>query len=101
MAIMQIVISPKIREGESISLYVAEVHKILKKAKFPHLLHDMGTLIEGKAGDLYALARKLHELPFKMGVSRVYTTIQIDDRRDKVVHLGDKIQSVRNKMKKR
>ncbi|MCX5912068.1 MAG: thiamine-binding protein [Deltaproteobacteria bacterium] len=47
------------------------------------------------------MARKLHELPFKMGLSRVYTTIQIDDRRDKVVHLGDKIQSVRNKMKKR
>jgi len=101
MAIMQIVISPRIREGESISLYVAEVHKILKKSKFPHLLHDMGTLIEGKAGDLYTLARKLHEIPFKMGTSRVYTTIQIDDRRDKVVHLGDKIQSVRNKMKKK
>jgi uncharacterized protein (TIGR00106 family) len=100
MAIMQIVISPRIREGESISKYVAEVHKFLKKSKFPHQLHDMGTLIEGKAADLYALARKLHEMPFKMGTSRVYTTIQIDDRRDKVVRLGDKIQSVRNKMKK-
>jgi uncharacterized protein (TIGR00106 family) len=99
MAIMQIVISPKIREGESISLYVAEVHKVLKKSKFPYLLHDMGTLIEGDAGELYALARELHEIPFKMGLSRVYTSIQIDDRRDKVVHLGDKIKSVRNKMK--
>lgn len=60
----------------------------------------MGTLIEGKAGDLFTLARRIHEIPFKMGLSRVYTTIQIDDRRDKVVHLGDKTKSVRNKMKK-
>jgi uncharacterized protein YqgV (UPF0045/DUF77 family) len=59
----------------------------------------MGTIVEGKAGDLLALARKLHELPFKMGVKRVYTTIQLDDRRDKKVVLGEKIKSVRSKMR--
>ena len=68
MALMQIVISPRIYQGESISPYVAEIHKYLKKTKFPHTLHDMGTIVEGKAGDLLALARKLHELPFKKGV---------------------------------
>jgi uncharacterized protein (TIGR00106 family) len=99
MALMQIVISPRIYQGESISPYVAEIHKYLKKTKFPHTLHDMGTIVEGKAGELLALARKLHELPFKKGVSRVYTTIQLDDRRDKKVVLGDKIKSVRSKMR--
>ena len=62
-------------------------------------LHDMGTIVEGKAGELLALARKLHEIPFKIGVKRVYTTIQMDDRRDKKVSLGDKVKSVRKKFR--
>jgi len=99
MALMQIVISPRVPEGGSISPYVAEIHKYLKKTKFPHQLHDMGTIVEGKAGDLLALARKLHELPFKKGVKRVNTTIQLDDRRDKKVSLGDKVKSVRKKLR--
>ena len=98
MALMQIVISPRIYEGESLSPYVAEIHKYLKKTKFPHTLHDMGTIVEGRPGDLLALARKLHELPFKKGLKRVYTTIQLDDRRDRKIALGDKVKSVRKKM---
>jgi len=99
MAFMQIVISPKVPEGSGISPYVAEIHKYLKTTQFPHQLHDMGTIVEGKAGDLLALARKLHEIPFKKGVKRVYTTIQMDDRRDKKVSLGDKVKSVRKKLR--
>ena len=96
---MQLMISPKLPEGASISPYVAEIHKFLKKTKFPHQLHDMGTIIEGKVGELLILARKLHELPFKKGIKRVYTIIQIDDRRDKKVSLGEKVKSVRKKMR--
>ena len=99
MAFMQIMISPKLPEGASISPYVAEIHKFLKKTKFPHQLHDMGTIIEGKVGELFTLARKLHELSFKKGIKRVYTIIQIDDRRDKKVSLGEKVKSVRKKMR--
>jgi len=53
----------------------------------------------GKAGDLLVLARKLHELPLKKRVQRVCTTIQLDDRRDKKASLGDKIKSIRGKMR--
>ena len=99
MAIMQIIVMPKVAEGTSVSLYVAEIHKYLKTQKLPHQLHDMGTLIEGKAGELWALAKKLHELPFKKGSKRVYTIIHVDDRRDKKVSLGDKVKSVRKRMR--
>jgi uncharacterized protein YqgV (UPF0045/DUF77 family) len=58
----------------------------------------MGTNVEGKAGELWALAKRLHELPFKMGATRVYTTIHLDDRRDKKVSLGDKVKSVRQRL---
>ena len=99
MAFMQLMISPKLPEGASISPYVAEIHKYLKKTKFPHQLHDMGTIVEGKVGELLTLAGKLHELPFKKGIKRVYTIIQIDDRRDKKVSLGEKVKSVRKNMR--
>ena len=99
MAFMQIMISPRVPQGDSLSPYVAEIHKFLERTKFPHQLHDMGTIVQGKVGDLLALAKKLHELPFKKGAKRVYTIIQIDDRRDKQVSLGDKVKSVRRKMR--
>ncbi len=99
MAFMQIMISPKIPAGSGLSPYVAEIHKFLKTTKFPHQLDDMGTIVEGKVVELLSLARKLHELAFKTGIKRVYTIIQIDDRRDKKVSLGEKVKSVRKKMR--
>ncbi len=101
MALMQIVVMPRGTEGTSVSLYVAAIHKYLKTQKLRHQLHDMGTIVEGKAGELWMLARKLHEMPFKMGTKRVYTIVNIDDRRDKRVSLGDKVKSVRKRMKAR
>ena len=99
MALMQIIIMPRASEGTSVSIYVAEIHKYLKTQKLAHQLHDMGTLVEGKAGELLALARKLHELPFKKGIKRVYTIIHLDDRRDKKVSLGDKVKSVQKRLR--
>ena len=101
MAIMEIVISPRGGKETHISPYVAKIHRYLKTQKLPHQLHDMGTNVEGKAGELWALAKKLHELPFKMGATRVYTTIHLDDRRDKKVSLGDKVKSVRKRLGQR
>ncbi len=99
MAFMQIMISPRVPEGGHLSPYIAEIHKYLAKTKFPHQLHDMGTIIQGNVGELLTLAKKLHELPFMKGTKRVYTVIQIDDRRDKKVALGEKVKSVRRKMR--
>jgi uncharacterized protein YqgV (UPF0045/DUF77 family) len=39
-------------------------------------------------------ARMLHEVPFSKGVSRVLTTIKIDDRRDKKLTMKGKVASV-------
>ncbi len=102
MAIMQIVVMP--RGGDTTrttSFYVAEIHKFLKTQKLRHQLHDMGTLVEGTSAELWALAKKLHEMPFRMGSQRVYTIVNIDDRRDKKISLGDKIKSVQKRMKAR
>ncbi len=101
MAIMQIVVMPRAIEGATGSTYVAMLHNYLKTQKLPYKLHDMGTLVEGKASELWALARKLHELPFRKGVKRVYSIVNIDDRRDRIVSLGDKVKSVQKKLRRR
>jgi uncharacterized protein (TIGR00106 family) len=100
MALMQIIVMPRVSEGASVSVYVAEIHKYLKTQKLRYQLHDMGTIVEGKAGELWALARRIHELPFKKGTQRVYTITHMDDRRDKRVSLGDKVKSVQRRLKK-
>jgi uncharacterized protein (TIGR00106 family) len=100
MALMQIIVMPRVSEGASVSVYVAEIHRYLKTQKLRHQLHDMGTIVEGRAGELWALARKIHELPFKRGIKRVYTITHMDDRRDRKVSLGDKVKSVQKRLKK-
>ncbi|WP_197460516.1 MTH1187 family thiamine-binding protein [Thermodesulfatator autotrophicus] len=55
----------------------------------------MGTIIEGDIEELLKIVREVHEIPFKAGAKRVYTALKIDDRRDKEVHLGDKVEHVK------
>lgn len=98
MALMQIVIMPRVGEGTGLSSFVAEIQKFLETRGMPFHLHDMGTIVEGTAAELWELAAKLHELPFQRGVRRVYTIVNMDDRRDKKVALGDKVAAVRGKI---
>lgn len=83
----------------SVGAYIAEVLKYLENEKIPHELTDMGTLVHGQPATLLRVAAALHELPFKKGVQRVMTHISIDDRRDKEVFLGDKLKSVKARLK--
>jgi uncharacterized protein (TIGR00106 family) len=61
----------------------------------------MGTIIEGSLEDVLAVIRKMHETPFRSGARRVYTTIKLDDRRDRPVQMNDKVQSVQKKLIKK
>ena len=61
-------------------------------------LTDMGTIVEGSSKELLALAAQLSELPFSKGIQRVVTQINLDDRRDKKAALGDKIESVAERL---
>jgi len=57
----------------------------------------MGTIIEGEIGDVMQCVLKMHEIPFGEGVKRVYTTVKIDDRRDKKITIESKVRSVMDK----
>jgi uncharacterized protein (TIGR00106 family) len=79
----------------SASKYIAEIQKRLAaQDRVRYRLHAMGTSLEGSADDVLALVRELHEVPFGMGIERVYTVLKLDDRRDKEQTLEDKVTSV-------
>ncbi|MFH1148787.1 MAG: MTH1187 family thiamine-binding protein [Pseudomonadota bacterium] len=99
MALMEITIIPLGLGTPSIGDYLADIERALDKTEFPYRLTDMGTIVEGPTDQLLALAGRLHALPFDKGVKRVDTRIIIDDRRDKVVHLDDKVKSVEARLR--
>ena len=98
MALMEISIIPLGTGNTSLSRHVASVVKLIKKSGLSYRLSDMGTTIEGEAGELFELAKRLHESPFSHDVKRVYTVIKLDDRRDKQATIGDKVKSVEEKL---
>ena len=98
MALMQLSIIPLGAGSPSVGHFVADIQEALHKEGAAFQLTDMGTIIEGEAHELLALAARLHELPFKKGVQRVVTHIVMDERRDKKVSLGDKVASVEGRL---
>ena len=98
MALMEISVIPLGTGTTSLGEYVVDIIRFLEVEGIPFKMTDMGTIVEGDVSTLLDLARRIHELPFKRGCQRVYTAIKIDDRRDKVVHLDDKISSVRERL---
>ncbi len=98
MALMELSIIPLGTGSTSLGEYVADIKGHLEKKGIPHTLTDMGTIIEGDISALLAIAQELHEIPFKGGAKRVYTNIRIDDRRDKDIHLGEKVKSVEKRL---
>lgn len=98
MALMQITIIPLGTPSASVGDHVAAVERLLTDKGIPHQLGDMGTLIEGEAAELLALAAELHALPFARGCQRVVTQVVLDERRDKKVAIGDKVATVRQRL---
>ena len=98
MAILEISVVPIGIKGPSMSSYVADCIRVLKKEKIHYELTAMGTNIEGNLNDLIKLALKMHKIPFKKGAPRVLTTIKIDDRRDKEATLSSKKRAVQRKL---
>lgn len=97
MALLQLTMIP-MGQGVSVGEYVAEIQNRLQNEKATFHLGDMGTLIEGDITELLKIIGIIYETPFELGAVRVVTNIIIDDRRDKEIHIGEKIQSVKRRM---
>jgi uncharacterized protein (TIGR00106 family) len=94
MAVMDIQVSPRRRDTISVSDAVAEAHRVIEKSGLRHVLHPMGTCIEGPATQLYALAAEIHAALAAMGYERIGVQIKVDDRLDKQQSMSDKVRRV-------
>ena len=54
----------------------------------------MATIVQGPLAKVMTLVQEIHEVPFKMGVNRVLTSVVIDDRRDKTITMESKVKAV-------
>ncbi|WP_414053603.1 MTH1187 family thiamine-binding protein [Macrococcus equi] len=103
MAIIDVVVIPLDGQSISVSKYIAEIQKILEKlkieGKIDYQLTPMSTLIEGELHECLMALEAIHESPFHQGVERVCTNIRIDDRRDKLRKMNEKIDAVKKHLK--
>ncbi|RFU65696.1 MTH1187 family thiamine-binding protein [Peribacillus glennii] len=103
MAIADVAVIPIGTEGPSVSSYVADIQKILKRYEedgtIRYQLTPMNTIIEGELSVVLQVIQEIHESPFSKGIDRVATSIRIDDRRDKPSTMEKKMQSVKERLK--
>ena len=99
MAIVEVSIVPLGTKTPSVSQYVAGAIKILEQEKdIAYELTPMGTIMEGDLDRILAVVRKMHGAVFDEDISRVVTTVKIDDRRDKPLTMKGKLDSVKKKL---
>ena len=79
----------------SLSKYVRAVLEVIKKNKdVTYQVTPMATIVQGPLVKVMALVQEIHEVPFKMGINRVLTSVVIDDRRDKAITMESKVKAV-------
>jgi len=84
--------------GLSVSKYIAECEKIIKKAGLKSMLHAYGTNIEGEWDVVFAAVKKCHERVHEMGAPRISSTLRVGTRTDREQSMDDKIKSVKLKI---
>ena len=95
MALADVTIIPLGTGTPSVSRYVAGAIKTLQRGKdIKYEITPMGTVIEADLDKILAVVMKMHEETFAEGVARVITLIKIDDRRDKELSIGGKVESL-------
>lgn len=98
--VAEISVVPLGTSSPSVSQHVAACLDILKEAQGIHYqLTAMGTIVEGPLERVLEVAKLMHRACFNMGVQRVVTTIKIDERKDKPLTIGGKVEAVLDKVK--
>lgn len=84
--------------GVSVSKYVVECERILKKAGLKTHLHAYGTNIEGEWDKVFAAIKECHEKLHQMGAPRISTSLKIGTRIDREQSMEEKVKSVEDKL---
>jgi uncharacterized protein (TIGR00106 family) len=95
-AIMELTLEPH-GEKHSMSEYLAETQKILKKYPLEVELHANGTNVSGDMGATMKAVEECHNRLHGMGAPRIITTMKVETRTDKEQSLKDRVESVNEK----
>jgi len=87
-----------IGKGVDLASYVAKVVKIIDESGLDYKLNAMGTIVEGESDRIFDLIKKCHNKMLEIS-ERVYTTVKIDERKDKKEKmLEHKVQAVEKEL---
>ena len=86
-----------IGSGESVSEYVAECIKIVRKSGVRYALTPMATVMEGDLVEVMEVILQCHQRVLEMS-DRVITSITIDDRKGVMDAMTQKIRSVEERL---
>ncbi len=84
--------------GVSLSPFIAECQRILKKRGLSTSLHAYGTNIEGPWDEVMAAIKECHEAVHAMGAPRITTTLKLGTRIDREQTMNEKVTSVHDKI---
>ncbi|MEM0006411.1 MAG: MTH1187 family thiamine-binding protein [Ignisphaera sp.] len=83
----------------SLSMYVAEVLKVLEELRVRYMLTPFGTCIEvADFSELASMLDKVCKHLRDLGINRIVIDVAIDVRFDKEISLESKVRSVEEKM---
>lgn len=95
MAIVAVSIAPLGTSEPGVSKYVAAAERVLREdGRVRYRLDPMFTTIEGDLHTIFEIVEKMHEAVFALGAVRVSAVIKVDERRDKLVKMEDKVSVV-------
>ena len=81
---------------KGLSPFVAACLDVLKEAKdVKYQLTPMSTILEGPIDKVFEVARRMHEVPFNKGATRVLTSLKIDQHSEKTLTMNGKVGVVK------
>lgn len=98
MAVVEVSVVPVGTGTASVSSYVAHCQRVLSDSGLAFALNPMGTVIEGDLEEILRVVKRMHDETFGQGVTRVLTSIKIDERRDKALTMAGKLEAVRARL---
>ena len=90
MTVCEVSVVPVGTDSPSVSEYVAEAQRIIKRSGLKSHLSPMCTCVEGELSRILELVTEMDEACFSKGAKRVITTLKIDERRDKPLTMNVK-----------
>jgi len=92
-------IAPLGTGSTSVSAYVAEAQRVLRRHPALRVrLDPMFTTIEGEMADIFRAIEEMHEALVALGAERLSTVIKIDDRRDVSHSMEEKVTVVEEQL---